>query len=331
MTPSGMHMSRYTFVIVPGDRKASRKFSVSMGVVRFVVLLSIILVVGTSYCLTDYVQLRALRSSYVEAMQENRSIRGEARILMSNLEEVKSSLGKVREYTTKLSEITTLQTTSLSKRTGIAAIKTNDTPTRKSPPVETETSSKLGGVPSGVEFENLVFRPVFQRLGAIGLSASTSAFDLQNLIGSLSQQKTLLASVPSVTPVDGWVTSGFGVRMSPFTGESAYHKGIDVAAPIGTPIYAPADGVIVFSGRKDGFGNFIMIAHGYGVVTGYGHSAQNLVVSGQVIKRGEQIATVGQTGRTTGPHLHYEIWLNGRVVDPKRFIVSTEDLNIAIR
>ncbi len=92
-----------------------------------------------------------------------------------------------------------------------------------------------------------------------------------------------------------------------------------------------ADGVVVFSGMKEGFGNFVMIAHGYGIVTGYGHNAQNLVITGQVIKRGEQLSTVGQTGRTTGPHLHYEIWVNGRVVDPKRFILNPDELVIATR
>ena len=324
-------MSRYTFVVVPGDRKASHKFSLSSRAVRIACVAAVCATASGSYVIADYVQLKALRSSYVEALQENRSIRGEARILMSNLEDVKSSLGKVREYTTKLSEITNLQTASLSKRTGIAAIKSSDVPAAKKIPADHDVSAKASGVPTGVEFESLVFRPVFQRLGAIGLSANNSAFDLQHLIASLSQHKTLLSSVPSVTPVDGWVTSGFGVRMSPFTGESAYHKGIDVAAAIGTPIYAPADGVVVFSGKKEGFGNFVMMAHGYGVVTGYGHNAQNLVMAGQVVKRGEQLATVGQTGRTTGPHLHYEIWLNGRVVDPKRFIINSEDLTIAAR
>lgn len=321
-------MSRFTFVIVPGDRKKSQKFTISSRVVWTSFVFAVAGVMTLAYCITDYLQLRGLRTIYVEALQENRTIRGEARILMSNLEDVKSSLGKVREYTTKLSEITNIQTNSLSKHTGIAAIKSPDVKRSSAAPVE-EKTTRIQGVPTGVEFENLVFRPVFQRLGAIGMSANNSAFDLQHLIASLSQQKTLLASIPSINPVDGWITSGFGVRMSPFTGEKGYHKGIDVAASVGTPVNSPADGVVVFAGKKEGFGNFVMIAHGYGVVTGYGHNAQNLVVTGQVVKRGEQLATVGQTGRATGPHLHYEIWVNGRVVDPKRFIISGEEVTLA--
>lgn len=326
-----MGIRRYTFVIVPGDTRSSKRFSLSLRVVRLITITTTITTALIGYGIADYIQLRSLRNSYVQVLQENRNIRGEARILMSNLDDVKTSLKKVREYTTKLSEITNLQTQSLSKRTGIGSIqKPVDTTVQKHNYVAEQTT-RISSLPSSMDFENLVFRPVFQRLNSIGLAANTSLFDLQHMIAALSQQKTLLASVPSVTPVDGWVTSGFGVRMSPFTGESAYHKGIDVAAPIGTPIIAPADGVVVFSGYKDGFGNFVMVAHGYGIVTGYGHSAQNLVTTGQVIKRGEQIATVGQTGRTTGPHLHYEIWVNGRVVDPKRFILNADELTIAAR
>ena len=325
-------MRRYTFVVIPDSKNSSKKYCVPYVMVKTLIICSFAMVTLFGYCITDYLRLRALRGNYGQILLENRNLKGEARILMSNLEDVKGSLKKVKEYTTKLSEITNLQTQSLSKHTGIGEIKkSGDVPSGRNMIGTADNHTSGHGVPMGIDFESLVFRPVFQRLNAIGMSANTSAFDLQKLISSLSQQKTLLASVPSLAPVDGWVTSGFGQRMSPFTGESMYHKGIDVAAPIGTPIYAPADGVVVFSGRKEGFGNFVMIAHGYGIVTGYGHNAQNLVTSGQAIRRGEQVATIGQTGRTTGPHLHYEIWVNGRVVDPKRFILNMDDLVVATR
>jgi murein DD-endopeptidase MepM/ murein hydrolase activator NlpD len=173
--------------------------------------------------------------------------------------------------------------------------------------------------------DNLVFRPVFDRLNSIGQDANNHAFELQHLLSTLSQQKALLSSIPTFSPVDGWITSGFGRRVSPFTGEKGVHQGIDIAAPIGTPILAPADGVVIFTGAKDGFGNFIMIAHGYGVVTRYGHNLQNMVQPGQKVSRGEQIATVGMTGRTTGPHCHYEIVVNGKTENPQKFILDMAD------
>src|SRR6185312_3091128 len=157
--------------------------------------------------------------------------------------------------------------------------------------------------------------------------ANDHALELQRLLSTLSQQKSLLSSIPSVAPVDGWITSGYGIRVSPFTGERTMHSGLDIAAPVGTPILAPADGVVIFTGAKAGYGNFIMIAHGYGVVTRYGHNHQNMVQPGQKIARGEQIATVGDSGRTTGPHVHYEIVVNGKTNDPKKFILDMNDFD----
>ncbi|MEZ4744132.1 MAG: M23 family metallopeptidase [Bdellovibrionota bacterium] len=165
--------------------------------------------------------------------------------------------------------------------------------------------------------DSLIFRPVLTRLSQVGDESNRQALELKKLLSTLGQKKSLLSSIPSANPVNGWITSKFGKRISPFTGKSTMHRGLDVASNIGTAILAPANGVVIFSGRKAGFGNFIMIAHGYGIVTRYGHNAQNMVQVGQKIKRGEQIGTVGMSGRTTGPHLHYEIWVNGRPVDPK--------------
>jgi murein DD-endopeptidase MepM/ murein hydrolase activator NlpD len=278
------------------------------------------------YGIADYFHMRSLRSSYLQAIQDDRALKGEARILMSSLDEVRSSLRKVKEYSAKLAEITNLQTQSLTKRTGLSSItSTNQT---SSGPIEPKIDHH-SSVPGNVDLDRLVFKPVFARLDSITLNSQKGALELQQIISRLSQQKTLLSSIPSMTPVDGWITSNFGSRSSPFTGEPSNHKGLDVAAPVGTPIYAPADGVVIFSGKRNGFGNFVMIAHGYGIVTGYGHNAQNLVSPGQVIRRGDQVATVGQSGRSTGPHLHYEIAVNGRVVDPKKFILNIDDLAIA--
>jgi murein DD-endopeptidase MepM/ murein hydrolase activator NlpD len=276
--------------------------------------------------MADYIHMRGLRSIYLNAVQDDRALKGEARILMTSLDDVRSSLRKVKEYSAKLAEITNIQTQSLTKRTGLSGAPTDPVSPSN---LEDPGSAYKSALPDNVNVSSLVFKPVFARLDSITLSSQKGVFELQQIISKLSQQKTLLSSVPSLLPVDGWITSGFGQRSSPFTGEPAIHKGVDVAAPLGTPIYAPADGVVVFSGTRTGFGNYVMIAHGYGVVTGYGHNAQNLVGHGQVIHRGDQIATVGQSGRSTGPHLHYEVAVNGQVIDPKKFILNVDDLAIA--
>ncbi|MBI5286730.1 MAG: M23 family metallopeptidase, partial [Deltaproteobacteria bacterium] len=138
----------------------------------------------------------------------------------------------------------------------------------------------------------------------------------------LLTQKSVLASTPSIWPVRGWVTSGFGYRTSPFTGLKEVHTGIDIANNHGTPVIAPADGVVVRIVREAGLGKFLTINHGYGIMTRYGHLSEVYVSVGKRVKRGEKISAVGNTGRTTGPHLHYEVAANGVLVNPERYILN---------
>lgn len=259
-----------------------------------------------------------MRQSFFALAAENQEMRGEARMLMSNLEELKSSLRKLADYSTKLGEMTKLTVDKVSQKTGIGPLSPEEF--KKSQEMPKETLSNH--IPLGLNIEKLAFKPVFDEMRVIGRQSGGQALQLQQLVATLSQRQNLLSAIPSVAPVNGWVTSNFGTRISPFTGTEAFHQGLDIAAPVGMPIYAPANGVVIFTGSKDGFGNYIMIAHGYGISTSYGHIAENLVRAGQKITRGEQIATIGMSGRTTGPHLHYEVWLNGRPNDPKNFILD---------
>jgi len=117
-------------------------------------------------------------------------------------------------------------------------------------------------------------------------------------------------------PVAGRVTSGYGVRRDPLTGAPSAHTGLDVGAPEGTPIRSPARGVVLSAGPKGGYGNAVEIDHGDGLVTLYGHASELMVIPGQIVEPGQEIATVGSTGRSTGPHLHFEVRVAGRPVDP---------------
>jgi murein DD-endopeptidase MepM/ murein hydrolase activator NlpD len=119
-------------------------------------------------------------------------------------------------------------------------------------------------------------------------------------------------------PVPGKVTSGFGARHDPITGEDSQHSGLDVGAPEGTPIRVPAGGVVLSAGPKGGYGNAVEVDHGNGLVTLYGHAAELLVSKGEFVQPGQEIATVGSSGRSTGPHLHFEVRVGGRAVDPSR-------------
>lgn len=127
-------------------------------------------------------------------------------------------------------------------------------------------------------------------------------------------------------PVDkGWQSSGFGRRLDPFSGQMAWHGGLDFSAPKGSKVRAVAGGVVVFSGRRGAYGNLVEINHGNGYSTRYAHSSQNLVAMGDVVRKGDAVATVGSSGRATGPHVHFEVLKDGRSVDPARYVARRSD------
>ena len=144
-----------------------------------------------------------------------------------------------------------------------------------------------------------------------------------DLLETLRKEQQRLASIPSINPVacpDAWFSSGFGYRKDPLSGKRRFHEGIDIVAWRNTPIIAPADGVVVFSGWRSGLGNAIEIEHGHGYMTTYGHNEKLMVKKGDHVTRGDKIALLGNSGRSTGPHLHYEISLNGKLINPYRYV-----------
>jgi murein DD-endopeptidase MepM/ murein hydrolase activator NlpD len=145
---------------------------------------------------------------------------------------------------------------------------------------------------------------------------------LSELSEAAEQRSTRWASTPSIWPVKGWVTSGFGPRMSPFTEKPAWHDGLDIGAAPNTPVRAPAQGRITLTGYDPKLGNMVRVDHGYGVETVYGHLAKALVKEGQRVDRGDVIALVGSSGLATGPHLHYMVKVNGQALDPTKYILE---------
>jgi len=138
----------------------------------------------------------------------------------------------------------------------------------------------------------------------------------------LDDQKTLLASTPSIWPTRGWLSSRFGYRTSPFNDKKEFHRGIDISARRGSPIVSPANGMVIFNGWKRGYGRVVILKHARGFKTKYAHLKKSLVKKGQYVKKGAKIGLVGSSGRTTGPHLHYEVHLNGVPVNPLRYVLN---------
>ncbi len=148
--------------------------------------------------------------------------------------------------------------------------------------------------------------------------------NFDNIYSSLTQKKELLDHTPSILPTNGYLSCGFGYRIDPFTGTRQMHSGVDLAADIGTPVYATAEGVVCSVERDAGLGRVIKINHEYGYLTVYGHLSQIGVRKGQAVKRGDLIGTVGNTGMTTGPHLHYEVHYQGHAQNPLKYILNSD-------
>ncbi len=126
--------------------------------------------------------------------------------------------------------------------------------------------------------------------------------------------------VPSLWPVRGQITAGFGQRLDPFSGEGVFHSGVDISAPYGTRVEASADGIVLHAGPESGYGNEVLVDHGFGLTTKYGHLSKIFVMVGQEVKRGQAIGAVGMTGKATGPHLHYEVTVSETPVNPTKYL-----------
>jgi len=169
---------------------------------------------------------------------------------------------------------------------------------------------------------NSLMREMHEQVDQLHLASTNQNQGFESLFKYLQDQQSLLASTPAIRPCKGWKTSNFGYRISPFTGRREFHKGFDIANRKGTPIVATADGVISFAGSKGLLGKTVIIDHGHGMVTRYGHLDKITAKRGKPVKRGEKVATMGNTGRSTGPHVHYEIHLNGIPVNPEKYILN---------
>lgn len=169
------------------------------------------------------------------------------------------------------------------------------------------------------DLEEIDMALLSQEYSKYGKGDSCSKEDLLNAIRGPKGQPIFQ---PSPWPTHGWISSPFGYRISPFTGRKAFHKGIDIATRFGTPIYAVSQGTVSFSGRRGEYGKLVIIQHAFGFSTLYGHNSINVVKLGDRVECGQLISYVGNTGRSTAPHLHYEIKRDGRCLNPRRYLLA---------
>lgn len=240
--------------------------------------------------------------------EENLSLRAQLKSVRQRIEHIGSTLERVERFDQKLRAITLLPDGAGGSAAG---------PTSAIAPVSPSASGQLTRSSAG---DASSLRT--SRLDRLSLAASRQEQSFQELSDYFQDQKSLLASTPSIWPARGWVTSDFGQRLDPYTADRMMHAGMDIAAEPGKPIYAPSNATVVYAGPEGSYGNIIVLDHGYGIKTRYGHLAELFVKAGDKVKRGEQVGSVGTTGRSTGPHLHYEVRVNGIPQNPRKFLLE---------
>jgi murein DD-endopeptidase MepM/ murein hydrolase activator NlpD len=285
-----------TIIIVPHSQAKFFKFSFSTrafliaGAACLLILaLSLVAIVTTGSAVTRRAEVARLRV-------ENRELSEVNQRLQETVVTVQGRLDEFEERTSRLALAAGLDTE----------------------PVEYPERG-LGGdrVGSGGPYDRLPGSP--ENLMSQGEAIREQLAEVE---ASLAEQAEVWAATPSVAPVSGLMTDGFGRRRDPFTGRRAFHKGLDISARRGTPVMAPADGVVVFTGRNGGLGKTVRIAHGFGFTTVYGHLDAIDVEPGDEIRRGEVLGALGNSGRSTGPHLHYEVHLDGKAVNPLYYMLE---------
>jgi len=182
-------------------------------------------------------------------------------------------------------------------------------------------SDLAGSGQNGLDQQELV-ASVKQSIVWLANEADVQEHTLQELSLAAEQRSSRWAATPSIWPVKGWVTSGFGPRVSPFTEKPAWHDGLDIGAAANAPVQAPAQGRVTSVGFDPKLGNVVKLDHGFGIETLYGHLAKTLVKEGQRVKRGDVVGLVGSSGLATGPHLHYMVKVNGQTFDPTKYILD---------
>ena len=179
----------------------------------------------------------------------------------------------------------------------------------------------VGGPEGSVVMEEMAVGDFLEALDALSRQLDERATQLTIMEDIFMHENLRSETIPSGRPVEsGWLSSGFGRRTDPFSGKLAYHEGVDFAGKTGTGVIAAASGVVTWSGERYGYGRMVEIDHGNGYVTRYAHNKENKVEVGEIIEKGQVLALMGSSGRSTGPHVHYEVLRNGKPVDPKRYI-----------
>ena len=303
----------YTVVLFPGSTSSPKRIQVPKRWFRVGLISTLVVIIGFSlssaYLSQRYFQLVGDEAELIELRRASKIRKIQVEKFAQQVKNFESEMTRLERFEKKLRVITALEDSpqAVAKNWGLGG----------------SYGLSSHSLTTSLAYEaRSLSNKLSNDLGHLTAQAKIQSISFQELDDFFKNQKSLLLATPSIWPTRGWVTSDFGFRKSPFTGLRERHEGWDIGARSGSAIRSTADGLVVVSGREHGYGKMIEIDHGYGLVTRYGHNSKNLAKVGSRVKRGQIIALVGNTGRSTGPHLHYEVLLNGAPMNPKNYILE---------
>ncbi|HWQ30926.1 MAG TPA: peptidoglycan DD-metalloendopeptidase family protein [Negativicutes bacterium] len=302
-----------TFMFIPESQSDVRSFRMPVWFPRFVTISIILLVIASAACFSI---LSSLRLQYDMSRREireltaiNSSQKVEIQKLQKNSEEIQKQLeenSKTLEDVKKAVGLPSAGNEGASGSKPASSVENSSTTGLKEKAPAQDMSAEIAGI--SASFVSL----------SDSIAAQKKAINAS--MAPIQKQLAYLMAKPSIVPVTASITAGFGYRKNPFTSRgSEFHSGMDFAASYGQNVAATGDGIVIFAGWNSGYGKMVIISHGYGLSTIYGHNSKLLVKQGDKVKKGQTISKVGNTGRSTGTHLHYEVRLNGKSVNPSKY------------
>jgi murein DD-endopeptidase MepM/ murein hydrolase activator NlpD len=294
----------FTLMIIPGRKSGVKKISVSKVVIRNILIASLVAILAALYVVYDYASIKRDRAELVRLRTQTKEQSQQFRDLAIKIDGFADRMEQLRQFDKKI-RILSADQTSRDKKLPLG-IGGSDKEMRVKEFLNQDQQKLITGIRESI--------------AKLNEDANDREKSFAELLIFLHEQKSILAATPSVWPVKGWVTSEFGVRESPFRSGVEFHKGLDISTRFGKEVVAPADGLVIVSAYDPQDGNFIKIDHGRTLATGFAHLSQRAVKQGMRVKKGDIIGYVGDTGRSTGSHLHYSVFVNNVPVNPRKYL-----------
>jgi septal ring factor EnvC (AmiA/AmiB activator) len=293
-----------SLIIVPHSKSSYRTVSFSKKTVKAFLWGSLVVGILLAAVTVDYIRIQVSRKTYRALLAENVRQKESLAQYQTSIGTLNKKIDTLETYVKKLNIIAGIKSQDVLKEVGIGPV----------------------SVPAGDD--QIVAAPPSQIPAGNIQSINQKADDIQKnfdtLLNLFETKRAELATMPTISPTVGWQTAKFGWRTDPFTQMQQFHRGIDIAGSLGNPVVATADGIVAKLNQDKIFGRSILISHGGGLTTFYGHLSKFLVKEGQKVKRGDIIGELGKSGKATGPHVHYEVRQNGKAMDPYFYILEEE-------